>query len=126
MAEIQIDFPNVHSWTRPRTTKNGGYYSPHRKALAEAKMIARVKCSQLLHKCDDEDEWIVTVGAYLPNRRPKDVDRIASFYLDALEGAVYKDDRQVMSLHVFKMINTPNNAGVVVRCMRNPVCVNVQ
>ena len=122
---IHIRFDGVHSWTRPKTTRNGGYYSPHRKALAEAKMIARVLCSRHLHKCDGDHRWQLFIEIHQPDKRARDIDRMASFYLDALEGSVYKDDKQVVAMNVDKYPWTTDKDGrgvVLVDCrmLANP------
>jgi hypothetical protein len=41
----------------------------------------------------------------LPSPRPPDVDNLAKFVLDSLNGLLYTDDRQVVSLHVTKLLD---------------------
>jgi Holliday junction resolvase RusA-like endonuclease len=49
--------------------------------------------------------------------RPKkpDLDNVAKAYLDAMNGIVYKDDVQVVSLHVTKRYDTIASVHVCVR-----------
>lgn len=42
----------------------------------------------------------------LPSPRPPDVDNLAKFVLDSLNGLLYADDRQVISLHVTKLLDS--------------------
>jgi hypothetical protein len=42
----------------------------------------------------------------LPHRSKVDVDNLAKFVLDSLNGLLYVDDRQVTSLHVAKLLHS--------------------
>jgi Holliday junction resolvase RusA-like endonuclease len=44
-----------------------------------------------------------------------DIDNVAKCFLDAMNGIVYKDDSQVVSLHVTKEYGTVGMVEVMVR-----------
>lgn len=49
-----------------------------------------------------------------PTKKP-DIDNIAKAFLDAMNGVVYKDDTQVICLHVTKVYSTEAGVDVMVR-----------
>ena len=116
---IEITFPGVKSWKRPKTNSKGDFYSPHRIDLSDHKIIAKGKCNSLRHKCDGGGTWRVEVCIFPKDRRKRDIDRVASFYLDALEGSVYANDNQVEALSVMVVLNEHEKDGaVMVKCRR--------
>lgn len=54
------------------------------------------------------------VGIEKPVKKP-DIDNVAKCFLDAMNGIVYKDDSQVVSLHVTKVYGTVGQVEVLVR-----------
>jgi Holliday junction resolvase RusA-like endonuclease len=54
------------------------------------------------------------VGIEKPVKKP-DIDNVAKCFLDAMNGIVYKDDSQVVSLHVTKEYGTVGMVEVMVR-----------
>jgi Holliday junction resolvase RusA-like endonuclease len=53
-------------------------------------------------------------GIEKPTKKP-DIDNIAKCFLDAMNGIVYLDDTQVVSLHVTKVYGTIGQVEVIVR-----------
>jgi Holliday junction resolvase RusA-like endonuclease len=53
-------------------------------------------------------------GAEHPTKKP-DIDNVAKCFLDAMNGIVYVDDSQVVSLHITKVYGTVGMVEVVVR-----------
>ena len=54
------------------------------------------------------------LGIEKPVKKP-DIDNVAKCFLDAMNGIVYKDDSQVVSLHVTKEYGTVGMVEVLVR-----------
>jgi Holliday junction resolvase RusA-like endonuclease len=117
---------------RPRFTKTGRTYTPKKTSdyegmIADKAMIAMGPATPL--------ETPVAVYIYINHaipasyskkrkeaclnrlERPKkpDLDNVAKAYLDAMNGIVYKDDVQVVSLHVTKRYDTIGSVHVCVR-----------
>jgi Holliday junction resolvase RusA-like endonuclease len=117
---------------RPRFTKTGHTYTPKKTSdyegmIADKAMIAMGPATPL--------ETPVAVYIYINHaipasyskkrkesclnrlERPKkpDLDNVAKAYLDAMNGIVYKDDVQVVSLHVTKRYDTIASVHVCVR-----------
>jgi Holliday junction resolvase RusA-like endonuclease len=53
-------------------------------------------------------------GSEKPIKKP-DIDNIAKCFLDAMNGAVYHDDSQVLTLHITKVYGTVGMVEVMVR-----------
>jgi Holliday junction resolvase RusA-like endonuclease len=53
-------------------------------------------------------------GSEKPIKKP-DIDNIAKCFLDAMNGAVYYDDSQVLTLHITKVYGTVGMVEVMVR-----------
>ncbi len=117
---------------RPRFTKTGRTYTPKKTSdyegmIADKAMVAMGPVTPL--------ETPVAVYIYINHaipasyskkrkeaclnrfERPKkpDLDNVAKAYLDAMNGIVYKDDVQVVSLHVTKRYDTIASVHVCVR-----------
>jgi len=117
---------------RPRFTKTGRTYTPKKTSdyegmIADKAMVAMGPVTPL--------ETPVAVYIYINHaipasyskkrkeaclnrfERPKkpDLDNVAKAYLDAMNGIVYKDDVQVVSLHVTKRYNTVGSVHVCVK-----------
>jgi len=53
-------------------------------------------------------------GSERPKKKP-DIDNVAKVFLDAMNGIVYKDDTQVVSLHVNKVYAQESGVDVLIR-----------
>lgn len=117
---------------RPRFTKTGCTYTPKKTSDYESQIKAQAKSAmgstELL-------ETPVAIYLYINHaipasyskkrreaclnrlERPKkpDLDNTAKAYLDAMNGIVYKDDVQVVSLHVTKRYDTIASVHVCVK-----------
>jgi Holliday junction resolvase RusA-like endonuclease len=60
----------------------------------------------------------VRIGAYLPTmtdkRKDRDVDKLARAALDAMQGIVYANDKQVVELVIDKLRGVPGPIGMLV------------
>jgi Holliday junction resolvase RusA-like endonuclease len=117
---------------RPRFTKTGRTYTPKKTSdyegmIADKAMIAMGPATPL--------ETPVAVYIYINHaipasyskkrkeaclnrlERPKkmDIDNVCKCVLDAMNGIVYVDDRQVVSLHATKRYDTISSVHVCVR-----------
>lgn len=116
---IHIVYPGEpHSQTRHRHTSRGGFvrtYDP--KSKDKQKFIDFVKENYSFEKIRGMVEVIIQADFSIPKSyskkktlvldgkyRPKkpDVDNIAKFYLDSLNGIAYNDDSQIIDLQVIK------------------------
>lgn len=56
--------------------------------------------------------WEAGIGIrllfWLPDRKRRDLDNLSKAVLDALKGIFYRDDTQVVDLHILKAINPLN------------------
>ena len=117
---------------RPRFTKTGRTYTPKKTSEYEATIKA-----QALSAMGPAEPLETPVAVYIYinhaipssyskkrkeaclNRleRPKkpDLDNVAKAYLDAMNGIVYRDDVQVVSLHVTKRYDTIASVHVCVK-----------
>jgi Holliday junction resolvase RusA-like endonuclease len=117
---------------RPRFTKTGRTYTPKKTTDYES----QIKAQALSAMGPSEPlETPVAVYIYINHaipasyskkrkeaclnclERPKkpDLDNVAKAYLDAMNGIVYKDDVQVVSLHVTKRYDTIASVHVCVK-----------
>jgi len=116
---IHIVYPGEpQSQTRHRHTSRGGFvrtYDP--KSKDKQKFIDFVKESYSFEKINGMVEVVIQADFSIPKsfskkktavvdgqHRPKkpDVDNIAKFYLDSLNGIAYNDDSQIVDLQVIK------------------------
>jgi Holliday junction resolvase RusA-like endonuclease len=117
---------------RPRFTKTGRTYTPKKTTDYESQIKA-----QALSAMGPAEPLETPVAVYIYinhaipssyskkrkeaclNRleRPKkpDLDNVAKAYLDAMNGIVYRDDVQVVSLHVTKRYDTIASVHVCVK-----------
>lgn len=127
MTTFSVQF--VRGKDRPRFTGNGRTYTT--KATRDALEAIR---SAYMEKAERDGRWsppvdadapyALTVDIYraLPKSRPKrvlsepdtfkpDADNVAKLVMDALNGAAYRDDSQVVSLCVRKWSRTRDAEG---------------
>jgi len=65
----------------------------------------------------------VTIAAYMPDKRRRDVDNICKAVLDALgAGGLYDDDSQVHDLHVFRAGYHKPSGKIIVSCEAADKC----
>lgn len=105
---------------RPRVTRNGTY-TP-KKTKDYQKLVATIAESEMDNYFVHDEPLIATILCYypIPKNMPKyklqliqdgklypivkpDLDNVAKAILDALNGIVYKDDNQVVELHIKKL-----------------------
>lgn len=117
---------------RPRFTKMGRTYTPKKTSDYESK-ISSAALSAMCPQLPLETPVAVYIyinhaipASYSKKRkeaclnrfeRPKkpDLDNVAKAFLDSMNGIVYKDDVQVVSLHVTKRYDTIPSVHVCVK-----------
>lgn len=120
---VELSVPFVRGKGRPRFTRRGHAYTPAETANAERAVLAA-----FLHETGLKGEGAplfpagpvaVEVAVFMPPPKdmPKresgrpytvkpDADNVAKLVLDALNGHAWRDDSQVVDLHVVKMPRT--------------------
>lgn len=58
-----------------------------------ARLIARRECSKQHWRLTDNKKVVVELWAYWPDKRRRDMNNLHKLTADALEGAIYVDDR---------------------------------
>jgi len=114
---------------RPRVTKNGTYtpkttkdYQNKVAAIAELEadnyfmhdepLVATILCYYPIPKSMPKYKRnMVEEGKLYPIVKP-DLDNVAKAILDALNGVVYKDDNQIVELHIKKLYSDNPRAVV--------------
>lgn len=81
---------------RPRVGPDGGHSTPRTKE-GEADIRSRVLAA--LGRIDPDDQYAYHLHAYFTTHsRSKDLDNLVKLVMDALNGYVWKDDRQVSTI----------------------------
>ena len=104
---------------RPRFTRSGQIYTPKKTRdyekmvqheylvqtggkLYDGPIVANIYATCAVPKSDTKkNRGLKLAGHILPTKTP-DCDNIAKTILDALNGIAYKDDSQIIQLHVYK------------------------
>ena len=109
---LTVPLPPAH-YERPRPSRTRGkFYSPHTPALDDWRKLltnqmrlgehSKIEGPVSVEMTISPTETIILVGAAHGVTRPKgiraDLDNIAKFVLDALEGPTYFDDLQVVHI----------------------------
>lgn len=115
---------------RPRFTKTGRIYTPKKTAdyerivkreyLSQAKaqklegaISATIKATCTVAKSETKKNRLLKLaGKIFPTKKP-DCDNIAKTVLDALNTIAYKDDSQVVELHVYKRYGETGSTEVL-------------
>lgn len=132
MNNITIEIPGEpQSQTRHRHTSRGGFvrtYDP--KAKDKEKLLKYIKANYDLTKIEGMIEARIIANFGIPKSysnkktetlhdqyRPKkpDVDNIAKFYLDTLNGIAYNDDSQIVYLEVNKHYSKFPSVTIILR-----------
>ena len=115
---------------RPRVTRNGTY-TPQ-KTKDYQKLVVTIAENESDNYFIDTEPLVATILCYypIPKNMPKykrrmieegklypivkpDLDNVAKAILDALNGVIYKDDNQVVELHIKKLYS--DNPRVIVK-----------
>jgi crossover junction endodeoxyribonuclease RusA len=100
---------------RPRVT-NGYTYTPPRTVLWEQSI--RVLAKSKLRGAPPLDGRLKVYLSFFGARSNADLDNLAKAVLDALNGVVYADDRQIDDLRLMRCSLTGEPAGVKIRIRR--------
>ena len=111
-AVIRFTAAYLHSWKRPRTTSRGRLYDPGGKDLRKAKADMLKQAQDQGVEAGEASTWELNVQFVQADRRKRDIDRMLSFALDALEGALYANDNQVSAVNMEKHFD-PTGANCV-------------
>ena len=95
-----------------RHSKNGGYTSPRVKAWQEH--VAWIAQSEMRGEPTLTGDLAVSMTFSLHDRRRRDLDNLSKGVLDAMNGIVFDDDRQVVDLHLRKQYSK-EHPGVFVK-----------
>lgn len=104
------------TWKRPAGSRGGWRHTEPAhatyKAVVTAEALAEVNRKKLPKPAFPRED--VRVGIVLYGPGPGDVDNFAKLILDALEGPVYVNDRQVADLHVRRYTDAHPRAVITV------------
>ena len=109
---IKFSLPYLHSWKRPKATRKGGFFDPGNKELKAAKNWLRLQAEKQGLEAGPNSQWELTIQFVQRDRRSRDIDRMLSFVMDALEGALYNKDHQVTKVLMSKHYD-PQGANCV-------------
>ena len=84
---------------RPRGSKRLSYPEYKDLVMLEARN-ALIETGDWDGEPDAEGRYYLQITAFLPNDSAGDVENIAGSVMDALQGLVYKDDKQVSNLFI--------------------------
>lgn len=99
-----VGWNDVISWQRPKTTRTGQMYDPGNKDLKRMRAEAAEQLGrQGVSEPDADSRWRLSVSVICADKRRRDVDRVASMCMDALEGVAYENDSQVDQLEVERL-----------------------
>ena len=87
---------------RPRKGKHGGIYTPTKTKDYEHKVATYARKAQV--KCS-EAHMTVWITVYWPDKRRRDLDNAAKSILDALNMIAWRDDSQIVNLHIAKRLD---------------------
>ena len=99
-----------------RTGKSRAYYKPrprgskllsypdYKQQIQLAARNAMIESNQWFETPDTVDTWHITVWIYVHGQHKGDVENMAGSVMDALEGLVYKNDRQVGRLFAERVL----------------------
>ena len=93
---LRFTLDHLTSWKRPKATRKGHLYDPNSKALKEAKQDLKAQALNQGVDAGPNSRWQLTIQFVQRDKRSRDIDRLLSFVMDALEGALYDDDSQVI------------------------------
>jgi Holliday junction resolvase RusA-like endonuclease len=118
---------------RPRFTRSGRAYTPSGTAAYESEIAHMAKAAM---GATEPLETPVSVFCYItqgipastpkkrlqafldgserPTKKP-DLDNVAKAFLDAMNGIVYLDDKQVVTLHCTKVYGTVPSVNILVK-----------
>jgi Holliday junction resolvase RusA-like endonuclease len=134
MIEFEI-LAEPYGKGRPRFTRGGHAYTPEKTrayeklvqdeyirqtggGMYEGPMEVFIKATCRVPKSGTKkDRERKLQGFILPTKKP-DCDNIAKTILDALNGIAYKDDSQIVSLHVYKVYGEAGKVEVILRRMK--------
>lgn len=86
---------------RPRVSRHGPY-TPRRTAEYEERVAWEVKARNPGLRPDRDHHWRLAVTFVLGDRRGRDLDNLIKTVMDALEGVVWVNDHQVVTIQAAK------------------------
>ena len=101
--------------TLPYPPSANRYWRNFRGRMVQSKAAREyIEQVRLAHSGHDlmEGQVVVTVSLYRP-RKSGDLDNFFKVALDALQGVVYKDDKQVIEIHAYRHDDKQNPRAVV-------------
>ncbi len=111
-SELVIELPwppSINTYWR----RNGNCYFISQKGTAYRKHVISV-CHEHKQYFTETNRLIMTIDAYPPDKRRRDLDNILKALGDALQHAeIYHDDNQIDEIHISRM--SPLDGKVIVR-----------
>jgi Holliday junction resolvase RusA-like endonuclease len=102
-VDVTTQIPSINAAYHKRTGKGKGFYLDPKVSL-----FKNVIASSFLEKFHEynypvfETENIIMEVHLFYKRKGRDIDAPIKFIMDALEKIIYKNDKQVMELHIKK------------------------
>jgi Holliday junction resolvase RusA-like endonuclease len=93
---------------RPRFGK-GHTYTPKKTVDAEKHIAQCFNVKYPRHKVLAVSDFEVTVNFYSATPRKMDLDNLVKTFLDALNGLIWDDDKQVCRIHAVKFLVVPQD-----------------
>lgn len=103
MKKIVLTTPYVS------TNRLYSFHTGRRTLTKTARVTKEVIGWEAKAQCDDgplEGELVVAIDLFMPDRRRRDLDNVKGL-IDALTGVVWKDDSQIVDLHIRKFLASP-------------------
>lgn len=100
---------------RPRLSQYGKAYTPKATREYERKVAIIAKDAVLsAGEWDTNLEYSVAITASFADRRHGDIDNILKAVLDAMNGIVYNDDKQVRAMSISRLYGNQPELSVMI------------
>jgi Holliday junction resolvase RusA-like endonuclease len=111
---------------RARKGKGGHWFTPDKttdyETAVKGAAWAQLVMERLMQHWPRDARYAVSISMHFADRRRRDTDNVAKSILDALNGALWKDDAQVDCLTVVRgTVQSPPFTHVTVEVLSSPV-----
>lgn len=110
------DFTKTCEFPQLPVGTNNAYFHRNNRRILKPEVKAwreEIAWSFKGRKLDAKGRYGIEVLIEMVDNRRRDVDSGIKFILDALSGIIWKDDRQVSEVHMFKEHKCPENKTVI-------------
>lgn len=118
MISLNLPWPPSinHYW---RHTKNGHYISNKGKKYRQDVYSL---CLGIKGRFDINDRLSISIDAYPPDRRKRDIDNVLKSLLDALQHAgIYQDDGQIDQLFISRNSALEGRVAITIGNLETPI-----